>query len=274
MQHDERLFGNSPIAAAALARDRGLAVKRAIHPERDDENVLVRAEPGGELILEPLRAHDVGIGLPQRLECLPQKARAHTFAPALAPIVGRRAQHHDGHEIVHSHYDGPPACLLDHMRVAVVEHVHEIGALRLALDSPRIEVVAGRPLLWPVEGTGQDDARGIDRLRPPPHEGRAATVALVGTRSRTHRIARQRSDVRRQPDVKSELTALEPIVQAMGIPVHRRPAFEREIGYQEDGRHYLTICCQNERVLSAIASSEYNRSARARAAAASDRRVP
>ena len=133
---------------------------------------------------------------------------------------------------MHRYDDGPPPRPLDHVGVAVIEHVHDIGALGLALDPPRIEIIAGRPLLRCMQGTGQDDARGIDRLRPPPHEGRAATVALVGTRSRTHRIARQRSDVRRQPDVKSELTAFEPIVQAMGIPVHRRPAFEREIGYQ------------------------------------------
>src|SRR2546423_2359981 len=180
MEYDECVLGDAPVAPPALAPAayRRLAEERAIDAERHHENVLIVAEPRRELALQPLGADDVGVGLPQRLQRLAQESIAHPLAPA-AP-ASRGAQHDDGHKVMYRHDDGPPARGLDHVGVAVIEHVHEIRALRFPLDAPGIEVVARRPLLRAVERAGQDDARRIDGLRPPAHEGFAAVASLLG----------------------------------------------------------------------------------------------
>ena len=165
-------------------------------------NVALVAEPGRQLALQPLGADDVGVGLAQRFQGLSQKSIAHAFAPT----VGRRAQHHDRHEIVHRDDDRPAARLLDHVRIAVIEDVHDVGALRLALDAPRIEVVARGVRLRAAQRPGQHHARGIDRLRPPAHEPFAPIAALVaGRAAAAGRVAGQGTDVSGELDAEAEV---------------------------------------------------------------------
>src|SRR6266566_9677995 len=135
-----------------------------------------------------------------------------------------------GHEIVHRDDDRPPPRLLDHVRVAVVEDVDDIDALRLALHAPRIEVVARRPLLRAVQRPGQDDARGIDRLRPPAHEG------STGVARAADGVAGQGADVRGETNLETEVAALQPVMQAMGVLIHSSPTLEGKIRYQQHRR--------------------------------------
>ena len=183
-------------------------------------NVPLVAEPRRQLALEPVGADDVGVGLAQRFQCLSQEAIAHAFAPA----VRWRTQHHDRHQVVHRHDDRPAARLLDHVRVAVIEHVHDVGALRFALHAPRIEVVAGRIRLRAVQRTGQHHARRIDGLRPPAHERFAPVAALLARRAAaTNGVARQRTDVSGQIDTEPEIARLQPVMETMSVAVHGRP---------------------------------------------------
>ena len=130
---------------------------------------------------------------------------------------------------MHRHDDRRATRLLDHVRVAVVEHVHQIGALGLALDAPRIEVVAGRPLLRAVQRAGQHDARRIDRLGPPADERFATIAALfalltVGRGAAADGVSGESADVCREANLKAELAALQPIMETVSVLIHRRPA--------------------------------------------------
>src|SRR6185503_41790 len=130
----------------------------------------------------------------------------------------------------------PAARGLDHVRVAVVEHVHQIDPLRFALHAPGIEVITRRPLLRTVKRARQNDPRGIDRLGPPAHERLAPVAALLRGRSSTsYRVPGQRANVSGQPDIESEVSRFQPVVQTMRVLIHRRPSLERKVWYQKDG---------------------------------------
>ena len=137
----------------------------------------------------------------------------------------------DSPKIVHRYDDRPAPRLLDHVRVAVIEDVHDVGALRLALDAPRIEVIARRVRLRTVQRAGQHDARRIDRLGPPAHERFAPIAALVaGRAAAAGGVAGQGTDVSGQLDAEAEVAAFEPVMEAVGVAVHGRPMLEGQIG--------------------------------------------
>src|SRR5207302_9554524 len=69
----------------------------------------------------------------------------------------------------------------------------------------------------------------IDVLRPP--AGIAPRAAAVAD------VAREIPDRRGQAHLEPRIAALEPVVQAVRVPVHRGPALQREIGNQENSGH-------------------------------------
>ena len=218
MQHHERFVGNAPVVAAPRARGGRFVEERAVHPERNHVDAPVVSQPGGQLVLQPLRAHHVGVRMTQRLEGGAQEPVAH----ALAPAVGGGAQHDHRHEIVHGDDRGAVLGARHHVRVGVVEDVDQIGAARLAPQPPGIEIVPGRVTLRAEQRSGKDEPGGIDRLGPPPDEPpRPPAVA---------RLARQLADMGRESHLEAAVLALEPVVQAVGVLVHRGPALERQIG--------------------------------------------
>src|SRR5213594_1017983 len=169
---------------------------------------------------------DVGAGQPQRLQGAAQESIPYAFAPA----VGGRAQDDDGHQVVHGDDRRAALHARHHVRIAVVEDVHQLGALRLAAQPPGIQHVAGDVTLRLVQGTRQHQLRRIHVLGPPPRiAARGASVAAV---------ACQVPDRRGQPHLESRIGALQPVVQPVGVAIHRGPALEGEIGDQQDPRHW------------------------------------
>ncbi len=123
---------------------------------------------------------------------------------------------------MHRHDHGAAAGAGKHVGVGVIEDVHHVGAPGLAPQASGIKEVARHVPLGAEQGAGQHDSGGIHRLAPPADESaRAAPVA---------RLARQLPDVGGEPDLHARIRALEPVVQAMGILVHRGPVFQRQVG--------------------------------------------
>src|SRR6185503_9158820 len=118
---------------------------------------------------------------------------------------------------------------------AVIEDVYQVRTFRLALQAQRIEKVARGIALRAAQWPGQDDARRVDGLRPPAHE--CARAALPSTAAAVVDLLRERPDVRREPHVEPGTRALEPVVEAMGVLVHRGPALEGEVGDEKDSAH-------------------------------------
>ena len=104
----------------------------------------------------------------------------------------------------------------------MIEDVHQLGAPCLAPQPQGIEKVPRRVALRLDQRPRQNHVHGIDRLGPPAPEGprRPAVGPLAG----------QLADRRREPHLELEPAAFKPVVQAMGVAVHRRPALEREVG--------------------------------------------
>ena len=176
-------------------------------------------------MLQPLGAHDVGLRQAQRLERLPQEA----VADSLAPAVGGGAQDDDRHQVVHGHHDRPAVHAGHHVRVRVIEDVHQARPLGVALEPPRIEQVARHVALRIPQRAGQHQAGGIHVLRPPPRIAAGATPVLG--------LACERADLGGEPHLEPGIGALQPVVQPVGVAVHRGPALEGEVGDEEDAGH-------------------------------------
>src|SRR5437773_1977590 len=98
-----------------------------------------------------------------------------------------------------------------------------------ALQPPRIEEVARHVALRVAQRAGQDQTGGVHVLRPPARipPGPASVLGL----------ARQRADLGGEPHLEPGIGALQPVVQPMGVAVHRGPALEREIRDEKDAGH-------------------------------------
>src|SRR6266516_4333467 len=104
-----------------------------------------------------------------------------------------------------------------------------LRALRFAAQPPGIQHVAGDVALRLMQRTRQHQLRRIHVLGPPPR------IAARGAPVRP--VARQVPDRRRQPHLESRIGALQPVVQPVGVAIHRGPALEGEIGDEEDSSH-------------------------------------
>src|SRR2546422_3192134 len=171
VQHQDRRLGNAPVRAAARPRPRRFGEERAVHPERHHADARVVPQPGGELALQPLGADDVRLRQAQRLERLPQEA----VADPLAPAVGGGAQDDHRHQVVHRHHHRAAVHAGDHVGVAVVEDVHQAGALRVAPQPPGIEEIACHIALRLAQRSRQHERGRVHLLGPP--AGIAARLA-------------------------------------------------------------------------------------------------
>ena len=198
---------------------------------------MVVTQPRRELALEPFGADDVGIRLTQRLERALEEAMVHAPAPA----VGLGAQHDDRHQVVHRDDHRTALHAGAQVRVRVIQDVHQGGAPRLEPQTQRIEEIAGGVAMRPVQRPGEHDPGRVHRLRPPLQEPAPAVGGL----------ARQRTDLGGEAHLEPRRRGLEPVVPAMGVAVHRRPALERQVGNEQNavrvrGQPAFPVTCDSK----------------------------